>query len=233
MNAHRLTIKIASVICSITLVASFFITLYSTSFLDNWFTCILSLVVGLFTSSLIILVGSVVGLTVRKREVASSYMLPMSQLNTEIDLLRLFFTKHHIALDATYSYHEEFSKLEVIFSLLAEKYTTLLLIERMSWVSQKYYDHHISVLSKQGLPYIECTFKKLSAQAASSCTIILALLKRYPLYSDSNQFAELFAVLRDQLAKLNDLISPEGEYDECIKKFKNIRLKILKIPCLD
>lgn len=233
MNTHRPTIVVTTIVCVVSIVTSLLLTINSVRFLTNWFTYILSVVVGVFTSALIILISSIINLNVRKREVASSYMLPMSQLNIEIDLLRLFFVKYHITLDSTLSYHEEFSKLEVVFSQLAEKYTTLLLIERMSWVSQKHYDQFASILSKNRLPYIENTFKKLSAQAASCTTVVLALLKRYAFHDDNGKTTDLFSVFRDQMTVLNELIRPDGEYAECMTKFEKIRCRILNLPNSD
>ena len=230
MNTHRQTIVGATTVCLISLVISLALTIYSSRLLANWFTYILSVVVGVFSSSLIILISSVISLKVRKREVASSYMLPMSQLNTELELLSLFFNSNRITLESALSNTQEYSRLEDIFSQLVEKYTTILLIERMSWVSQKQYDRHINTLSKQRLPYIECTFKKFSGQAASCCTIILIMLKRHPFYNDNTQLAELNLVFHQQIAILNELVRPNGDYDKCIKEFYKIRANILKIP---
>jgi len=230
MRAHRLTIKSALSISIVTLISSFVLVLYSAKFLENWFAYFLALIVGLFTSSLIILITSIVNLNVRKKEIACDYILLLMQFRTEVEQLNLFYAKHKVKPGVASISTDEASQLEHLYKGLVDILTPLLSLERMSWLSQKNYDRHIKRLPRNKLAYIEPTFKKLCAEASAICTTIYSLLRRLPLYEDEKQHAECLNIISEKINSFEQLTRPKGELDLCINNLESIILKLLEIP---
>lgn len=233
MRALRQTIIISLSICVISLLTTLVVTVNSIYFLANWYNCLLCIFGGIFASSIVVLLSSLTNQKSRKREIASSYSVPLMQIDNEIRYLSIFSQSRQVSQNSATFSTDDFPKLIESYALLAEKLLFLLKIERMSCISQSQFDRISKILDKHSMAFLESSFKKTCAQACACCSIIAHELRVYPFYTEASQAAEARSVITTHFNCFNELTRAEGQYTLNRNAFSKLISNIIKVPDID
>lgn len=229
MRALRHTIIVSLLICVISLLIAVLITVNSNNILTNLDNCLLCIFSGILASSIVVLLSSLTSLASRKREIASSYTVPLMQVDNELRFLQIY-TQRHLAPNNSIVFGEDdFPQLLECYSILAERFLALVQIERISWIPQKQFDRFQKVLDKHGMAFLESSFKKTCAQASACCTIVAHELRVHPFYTEADIAAQSIEVINLHSNCLNELTRIDGLFLLYRTDFRKLLDKITRI----
>lgn len=220
MKPLRLTILVSLILCIISLFVSFAIASMYSVFIEEWFSYLVSLTVGIFSSSLLICVCSLINLKDKRREVAYSYYPHFYQIKQNLEYLSLYLDQHQIT-SGIVSINAKSDQIMIeTLSLFARELSEVLNIERITSMSGNRYERRKNHIKKNRLAYVEHNYKTQCAKAFLCCTRVLNELKRLPLYREGETMKEATQIITENWDSFVTLMEVTGEYNASCEKFE-------------
>ncbi|HWQ98867.1 MAG TPA: hypothetical protein VN538_12365 [Clostridia bacterium] len=223
MQVHRKSIICTSTICFATLVLAILLTCFEKYFLLSWFTFLISLTIGVFASSLIMLANSLVAYPVLRKACA----------NTSIQLLSEILEKHAelemlvVEVKSSSNSNVSSNPMQVFDSLLMSQIRSLknyIGSERIAWPSTtkltRILKIHKSSLALTEAQMVVCCFEAL--QSYSKCHVNFA---EFRLYEGDKQ-AEALKQFVDNWREVFMLFSKTGDFLSFYNKYIELVAKV-------
>jgi len=230
MKTHRAAIIITSIVCVIFILISLELAGSSSAIPnENMQSFLTSLFMGIFSSSFVALLISAINYKVFKTDIAQSYILPMLQLENEIDHLNLYLASIAPNSELATITENDLAYLEKCYSSITQLITTLVQKERLSWITYKQYERVKKILTNKQLSCTEHPYKEVAIDTLSCCHCVLMQLRNLLLYRDSKTIKESEEVLLENANRVSDLTSPNGKFALASAAFKIQLYKIMRI----
>lgn len=216
MQIHRKIIVCTSIICLVTLILSFIITILDKTIPANWFTFLLSLAISIFASSLLILANSLVSYPLlRKSSAREAGRLAIDIVETYATLeLCIYEVKENPNLSKD---NTQLQVFDSIFISMIRKLKEFVGKEQVSWplptILKKYFVRNDETLSSIEARMVLYCFESLSY--CSNCHINLVELR---LYAGDKQAKTIESFVQNWKG-LYDYFSKTGKYITLYEKY--------------